>query len=120
MIAVEKDYISEHDPALLAALIGADADRQRAVALRTRRAVYNAVAAKRADRTAGRRNLLIALLVTGTLTLAMIPALWAGMDNLLGGEALLDWPSMLVMFGITLCAAVAAVLCLLGHEGLRR
>lgn len=105
-----------HDPELLAALTGTDAARERAVALRTRRAVYKALATRRADRQDGRRNLLAALAMAGALALALAPALWAGMDDLLGGETLLDLPGMLVLLGVTLCAAVAAVLFLMGDD----
>ena len=104
------------DAGLLAALTGTDAAGERAVALRTRRAVYKAMAARRADKQDGRRNLLVALAMAGALTLALAPALWAGMDDLLGGETLLDLPGMLVLLGVTLCAAVAAVLFLMGED----
>lgn len=116
MIVTETNSRGAYDPALMAALTGADAAGERAVALRTRRAVYGALTARRAGRSAGRRNLLIALLVTGALTLVLAPALWAGMDDMLGGDALLDLPTMLVMLGVTLCAAIAAVLFLLGDD----
>ncbi len=106
------------DPGLLAALTGTDAARERAVSLRTRRAVYNALVTRRADRQDGRRNLLVALAMAGALALTLAPALWAGVDDLLGGETLLDLPGMLVLLGVTLCAAVAAVLFLLGDDRL--
>ena len=105
-----------NDPGLLAALTGTDAARERAVSLRTRRAVYKALVTRRADRQDGRRNLLVALAMAGALALALAPALWAGVDDLLGGETLLDLPGMLVLLGVTLCAAVAAVLFLLGDD----
>ena len=104
------------DPRLIDALTGRDAGAERAVALKTRRAVYHAVMDQRSERDQGRRSLLFALLLTGALTLALAPALWAGIDDLLGGETLLDLPGMLVALGMTLFAAVAAVLFLLGGE----
>ncbi len=104
------------DPRLIDALTGRDAGAERAVALKTRRAVYHAVMDQRSERNQGRRNLLFALLLTGALTLALAPALWAGIDDLLGGETLLDLPGMLVALGMTLFAAVAAVLFLVGGE----
>ena len=104
------------DPRILAALTGTDAVRDRALALRTRRAVYNAVMDRRTDREQGRRNLFIALLITGALTLALAPALWAGIDDMIGGETLLDLPGMLAALGMTLFAAVAAVLFLVGGD----
>ena len=104
------------DSQLLAALVGTDAAADRALSLRTRRAVYNAGAARRANRQLGRRNLSIAVLVTGALTLALAPALWAGIDDMLGGETLFDLPGMLIALGMTLFAAVAAVLFLLDED----
>ncbi len=104
------------DPRVVAALTGNDAGAERAVSLRTRRAVYNAVMEERSGRKDGRRNLFIALLITGTLTLLLAPALWSGIDDMLGGETLLDLPGMLVALGMTLFAAVAAVLFLLGDD----
>ncbi len=108
--------IGKPDPRVVDALTGRDADAERAVALRTRRAVYHAVMDQRNERDQGRRHLLFALLLTGVLTLALAPALWVGIDDLLGGETLLDLPGMLVALGMTLFAAVAAVLFLLGGE----
>lgn len=104
------------DARVVDALTGRNAEGERAVALRTRRAVYHAVMDQRNERDQSRRNLLLALLLTGALTLALAPALWVGMDDLLGGETLLDLPGMLVALGMTLFAAVAAVLFLLGGE----
>ncbi len=104
------------DPQLVAALTGNDASADRALALRTRRAVYNALSEQRTDRQQGRRNLSVALLITGALCLALAPALWSGIDDMLGGETLLDLPGMLVALGMTLFAAVAAVLFLLGDD----
>ncbi len=104
------------DPRLLDALTGRDAAAERAVSLRTRRAVFHALVERRSGQQQGRRNMMLALLLTGVLTFALAPALWAGMDDLLGGENLLDLPGMLVALGMTLFAAVAAVLFLVGGE----
>ncbi len=101
---------TQPDPRVLAALSGAEAGSDRALALRTRRAVYHALAARRTDRTQERRSLLLALLLTGTLAIALAPALWAGADELFGGGSLLDLSGMLIALGITFSFAVAAVL----------
>ncbi len=113
---VTPEQIKPIDSQLLAALTGTDATADRALSLRTRRAVYNAGMVRRTDRELGRRNLSVAVLVTGALTLALAPALWSGIDDMLGGETLLDLPGMLVALGMTLFAAVAAVLFLLGND----
>ena len=104
------------DPNLVAALSGSNASADRALALRTRRAIYNALVDRRANREQGRRHLFIALLLTGGLTLALAPALWAGIDDMLAGETLFDLPGMLAALGMTLFAAVAAVLFLLSDD----
>ena len=112
----EDSFHNLPDPRLLDALTGRDAASERAVSLRTRRAVYHVLAERRSGREQGRRNLLLALLLTGMVTFALAPALWAGMDDLLGGENLLDLPCMLIALGMTLFAAVASVLFLLSRE----
>ena len=104
------------DPRVIAALCGAEASRERALALKTRRSVFMAGAARRSDREGERRSLLLALLLTGALTLALAPALWAAVDDMVGGESILDLPCMLVAFGVTLIGAVAAVLFLVSGE----
>lgn len=104
------------DASVIAALTGQNAQADRALAMRTRRAVYNTVMDRRVDREQDRRHLVIALLITGALTLALAPAIWSGIDDMLGGETLLDLPGMLVALGMTLFAAVAAVLFLLGGD----
>ena len=114
--AGEQEAQGVPDPRVLDALTGRDASAERAVSLRTRRAVFHALAERRNGRQQDRRNMMLALLLTGVLTFALAPALWAGMDDLLGGENLLDLPGMLIALGSTLFAAVAAVLFLLGGE----
>ena len=113
-----RQHASNHspDPDVVAALSGGSATADRALSLRTRRAIYSATMAQRSARHSDRRNLSIAFLVTGALTLALAPALWAGMDDLLGGETLLDLPGMLVALCVMMFAAVAAVLSLLGRD----
>ena len=104
------------DPLVIAALAGTDGERERALGLRTRRAVHNAAAARSGARAEERRSLLIALVLTGALALALAPALWAGFDDILGGETLLDLPGMLIALGVFLCVAVAAALLLAGGK----
>ncbi len=104
------------DPRVIAALCGGEASSDRALALRTRRSVYNAIAARRSDRVQERRSLLLALLLIGALALALAPALWAGVDEIAGGGSLLDLPGMLIALGMTMSAAVAAVLFLVFND----
>lgn len=110
------EIASSADPRLLAALTGKDAGAERAVALRTRRAVFNSVASKRTERAEGRRSMVIALLITGCLIFALAPTLWSGMEDMLGGDALTDLPGMVIALCMTLFAAVAAVLFLMQSD----
>ena len=109
-------YVREFDPDLMDSLMGSNATADRALALRTRRAIYNAQVARRSDREQGRRQFFIILLIAGAFVFAMAPALWAAIDDLLGGETLLDLPGMVIAFGITLFAALASVFSLLTRE----
>ncbi len=108
------------DPRVVAALCGAEAARDRALALRTRRSVYNALAARRSDRAGERRSLILALLLTGALALALAPAVWAGIDGVLGSDSILDLsgdlPGLLAAFGASVIAALAAALFFIGEN----
>ncbi len=107
---------NQPDPELLAALTGGSAIADRALSLRTRRAVYSAQVARRSTREQGRRHLFIVLLIAGAFVFAMAPAIWAGIDDMLGGETLLDGPGMVITFSITLFGALAAVFSLLSRQ----
>ncbi len=113
------------DPALLAALAGLDTTRNRAVTNRTRRAVHQAAADMREGRQLERRDLGIALLTLVGVLLLLTPAIWNSIDELLGGEFLLDMPGIVAVLVFTLFGGVAAVLFLLsgqdsqGGRGLR-
>lgn len=104
------------DPRLLAGLTGADARADRALSLKTRRAVYNAGVSQRGDREQGRRNLSVAVLITGVFIFALAPTVWAGLEDLMSGDGLTSLPGMLIALCMTLFAAVAAVLFLLRTE----
>jgi hypothetical protein len=101
---------------LVAALTGLDANRDRALTGRTRRAVHGAAADLREGRQLSRRSSAIALLTLAGLLMLLSPAIWNSVDELLGGEFLLDLPGTVAALAFTLFAAVAAVLFLLGGE----
>jgi hypothetical protein len=109
-------YMREFDPDVMDSLTGGNATADRALSLRTRRAIYSAQVARRSDREQGRRQFFIILLIAGAFVFAMAPALWAAIDDLLGGETLLDLPGMVVAFSITLFAALASVFSLLTRQ----
>lgn len=104
------------DPKVIAALSGEDADADRKLALRTRRAVYNAARASRTDRLEDQRNLFIALVVGCVLVMMLMPAIWSGLQEMISGATFTDLPVMLGALGMMLFAAIMAVLFLLGDN----
>ena len=102
---------------LVDALNGLDAQRERALSNRTRRAVSGAVADLNQDRDLRRRSSAIALLTVASLLMLLSPAIWNSVDDLLGGEFMLDLPGMVAAMAFTLFAAVAAVLFLVSGQG---
>jgi hypothetical protein len=105
---------SSADRELLSALTSGGNDR--AVGLRTRRAVFNASREMQAGRAIGRRNLFIALLTAGAVTLLLLPAIWSGLNELLSGATLVDMPVMLAALGMMLFSGVGAALFLLRDD----
>jgi hypothetical protein len=105
--------VTETRSGLVAAIAGLDADRERAVVQRTRRRVYIAAMAQSHERSLQRRHAGIAILVAAALFLLLTPALWSGVDDMLGGELLTDMPGLVAAFVLTLFAGVFAVLFLL-------
>jgi hypothetical protein len=99
---------------LLSALTSGGHDR--AVGLKTRRAVFNASREMHAGRAVGRRNLFIALLTSGAVTLLLVPAIWSGLNEMLGGATLVDTPVMLAALGMMLFSGVGAALFLLRDD----
>lgn len=112
----EENKAPAADPRVVAALAGSDADAERLLALKTRRAVYKAALATKDDQAQGRRNLFTALVVGGVLAMMILPAIWSGLQEIISGAAVTDLPVMLSALGVMLFAAVAAVLFLLSDE----
>ncbi len=104
---------SSEKESLITALAGLEADSERSVVQRTRRNVYIAAVAQHEGRSLNRRHVGIAIMVAAVLFVLLAPALWSGVDDLLGGEHLTDLPGLLAAFVFTLFAGVAAVLFLL-------
>ena len=102
---------------LIAALSGLDAGRERALGNRTRRAVHNAAADLEEGRHLGRRSGAIALLILAGFLMLLSPAIWSSVDDVLGGEFMLDLPGMVAALAFTLFAAIAAVLFLVSGQG---
>jgi hypothetical protein len=104
----------QNDSDLLTALTSGGHDRT--VGLRTRRAVFNASREMEAGRAVGRRNLFIALLTSGAVTLLLLPAIWSGLNEMLSGATFVDTPVMLAALGMMLFSGVGAALVLLRDD----
>jgi hypothetical protein len=69
-----------------------DSDSHRRLAQRTRRAVRDQVITDQETRVRQRHNLGWALMGFGFLLLLLAPAMWNGLEDLLAGEHILDFP----------------------------
>ncbi len=117
--APERDSMQPGSADLLAALNGLDAHRDRALSNRTRRAVHDAATDLREGRHLGRRSSAIALLTLAGFLMLLSPAIWGSIDDVFGGETLLDLPGIVAALAFTLFAAIAASLFLIGGQGRR-
>ncbi|HEY0784470.1 MAG TPA: hypothetical protein VGD62_01285 [Acidobacteriaceae bacterium] len=107
---------AQPDAELVSALSGLDAGRDRALSMRTQRAVHRAADDMEQGRHVRRRSLAIVLLTLIGLLMLLSPALWNMVDELVGGEFLLDLPGIVGALALTLFAAIAAVLFLIGGD----
>ena len=105
-----------YDPQLIAAIRGLDANGGRALANRTRRVVHDAAQDIEEGHHRRRRSSAIALLVLAGMFMLLSPAIWNSVDDLLGGEPMLDLPGMVAALAFTLFAAIAAVLFLVSGQ----
>jgi hypothetical protein len=115
----ENRVLPEDSAGLVSALKGLDANRARALTNRTRRAVHEAAANLQEGRHLSRRSTGIALLTLVGLVVLLSPAIWNSVDDMLGGDFLLDTPGIVAAMAFTLFAAVAAVLFLVGGQSRR-
>jgi hypothetical protein len=116
---LERESTQPGSADLLAALNGLDAQRDRALTNRTRRAVNDAATDLREGRNLGRRSSAIALVTLAGFLMLLTPAIWSSIDDMFGGGTLLDLPGIVGALAFTLFAAVAAVLFLIGGQGKR-
>ncbi len=96
---------------LLASLTGNQADRERAVAYRTRRVVMASAGVMQDQKAGQRRNRAVALAAIVLVVLILGPFAWRVADDLVGGGHLTD---LTTQFSLWVCiflpAVVAAVL----------
>ena len=90
-----------------------DGDADRLVTQKTRRAVRDAVITTQEKRRRHRRNLGLAILGFVSMLLLLGPAIWNGMEELLGEEPLLDVSTqitfLIAMLFLAMLAALIAV-----------
>jgi hypothetical protein len=105
------DKIPGDDVVRAASLL--DADANRLVTQKTRRAVRDAVISTQEERLRHRRNLGLAILGFVSMLLLLGPAIWTGVEELLGEEPLFDLPTqitfLIAMLFLAMLAALIAV-----------
>ena len=105
------DQIRGNDAVRGASLL--DGDAARLVAQKTRRAVRDAVISTQEMRTRQRRNLGLAILGFVSMLVLLGPAVWNGVEELLGEEPFFDLPTqitfLIAMLFLAMLAALIAV-----------
>ena len=96
--------------ALLRSVSGRDVRAQQPMVERARRAVRIADQSRREQGQRGRRSSGIVLFVLGAVILVLGPALWIGIDDMIGGAHLADlWTQLVLLSTMLLLAMVAAL-----------
>jgi hypothetical protein len=105
------DQVRGNDVARGASLF--DGDAARLVTQKTRRAVRDAVISTREMRSRQRRNLGLAILGFVSILVLLGPAMWNGVEEILGEEPLFDVPTqitfLIAMLFLAMLAALIAV-----------
>jgi len=90
-----------------------DCDANRRLTQKTRRAVCDAVITTQEKRTQQRRNLGFAILGFVCMLVLLGPAIWNGVEDLLGEERMFDLPTqiafLIAMLFLAMLAALIAV-----------
>lgn len=94
------------DPKLLDALAGLDAEADRTVVQRTRRAVMEAAEQMRERDQRVRRNFGLVLLALGALLMFLTPMLWVIAEEVFSGEDWLDASSIAALLVGTLALSM--------------
>jgi len=87
-----------------------DHDATLRLAMKTRRAVRDAVISGQEGRIRRRRNLGMAILSFVALLVLLAPHLWNGLEDLLAGERIFDLSTLVTLFVLTLLPAILAAL----------
>ena len=93
---------------LLSALAGRDANRERAVAHRTRRVVMSSLGVIEEQKQDKIRMRTRALAITLVVLLLIAPLLWEATDSLIAGEHLGDAGNQLSLWACIVCSTLLA------------
>jgi hypothetical protein len=98
------------DSAVVQTLAGLNADADRKVVQRTRRAVWGSILEEGVQRRNRKRNAGIAILVATVVLIVLSPAIWSGIDDLNSGEYISDMTPMMTLLALVLFTAVLGAL----------
>jgi len=104
----------ETSPDLLAALTGRDADRERAVAHRTRRVVLSSHGVLQEQKQDKSRARSVALAVTVVVLILIAPLLWEVTDSLVAGEHLGDPRTQWSLWACIICPMLLGAALIVG------
>jgi len=110
--AVNTDVAKSAD--LISALGGREADRERAVAYRTRRVVLGSLGLMKEQKQDRSRARAVALAVTLVVLLLIAPLLWEATDSWIAGEHLGDPGSELSLWACIVCPTLLAAALVVG------
>ena len=99
---------------LISALGGREADRERAVAHRTRRVVLSSLGVMKEQKQDRSRTRGVALAVTLVVLLLIAPLLWEATDSWIAGEHLGDPGSELSLWACIVCPTLLAAALVVG------
>ena len=94
---------------ILAALSGLDANRERAIAFRTRRVVQSSLGVLQEHAQGKARVRAVAIGVTFVVLLLITPLIWEAIDSVVAGEHLAEDPGgQLSLLALVMCPTILA------------